>query len=315
MKAGPWFSYRGPAGHDIPHDDDRSASGSVRAPPPPVTSGWPTGCCCPSGTVVVVATLPFVLAVIESVTRNGEFVGLANYVRALSNPLLADSVRQTAIYGLIVVPSEILLGMGLALFIHRTVRSAAVKAAIYVLAIIPIVIPGVAAGVIFRLIYAPEYGLLNFILEQLSPSGRSSGCRYRRWRCYPWPASTSGSGRPSSISSSSPRSRRCPTKRSRRPRWRPLMGEFRHIELPFIRPLVLLVLFFRIADVLRVFDHVFILTGGGPARRPNSSASTCTGSPSSSPISPQASALAVMVMVGMTLFYTLILRFTPLETD
>ena len=32
--------------------------------------------------------------------------------------------------------------MGLALFIHRTVRSAAVKAAIYVLAIIPIVIPG-----------------------------------------------------------------------------------------------------------------------------------------------------------------------------
>ena len=41
-------------------------------------------------------------------------------------------------------------------------------------------------------------------------------------------------------------------------------AQFRHIELPFIRPLLLLVLFFRIADVLRVFDHVFILTGGGP---------------------------------------------------
>ncbi len=64
------------------------------------------------GTVVVVATIPFVLAVIESVTRGGEFVGLANYVRALSNPALAESVRQTAIYGLIVVPSEILLGTG-----------------------------------------------------------------------------------------------------------------------------------------------------------------------------------------------------------
>ncbi len=39
------------------------------------------------GTVVVLATIPFVLAVIESLTREDQgFVGLDNYVRALSNP-------------------------------------------------------------------------------------------------------------------------------------------------------------------------------------------------------------------------------------
>jgi len=94
------------------------------------------------GTVVVLATIPFVLAVIESLTREDRgFVGLDNYVRALSNPLLYESIRQTAIYALVVVPAEILLGLGLALLVHRTIRSAAVKAAIYILAIVPIVIP------------------------------------------------------------------------------------------------------------------------------------------------------------------------------
>jgi multiple sugar transport system permease protein len=270
------------------------------------------------GTVVAVATLPFVLAVIESVTRNGEFVGLGNYIRALSNPLLADSVRQTAIYGLIVVPSEILLGMGLALFIHRTVRSAAVKAAIYVLAIIPIVIPGVAAGVIFRLIYAPEYGLLNFILEQLGIIDRQilwlsvpplamlsvASVDIWQWTAFVYlvlfaalqtvPHEAVEAAQVDGASS-----------------W----AQFRRIELPFIRPLVILVLFFRIADVLRVFDHVFILTGGGPGTTTEFLSLYLYRIAFKFSDLAQASALAVMVMVGMTLFYTLILRFTPLESD
>ena len=39
-------------------------------------------------------------------------------------------------------------------------------------------------------------------------------------------------------------------------------AQFRFIELFYLRPLFLLIIFFRLADVLRVFDHVFILTGG-----------------------------------------------------
>ena len=270
------------------------------------------------GTVVVVATIPFVLAVIESVTRGGEFVGLANYIRALSNPALAESVRQTAIYGLIVVPSEILLGMGLALLVHRTIRSAAVKAAIYVLAIIPIVIPGVAAGVIFRLIYAPEYGLLNFILEQLGiiqqqilwlsvpPLAMLSVASVDIWQWTAFvylvlfaalqtvPHEAVEAAQVDGATS-----------------W----AQFRHIELPFIRPLVLLVLFFRIAAVRRVCDHVFILTGGGPGTTTEFLSLYLYRIAFKFSDLPQAAALAVMMMVGMTLFYTVILRFTPLEAD
>jgi multiple sugar transport system permease protein len=270
------------------------------------------------GTVVVVATIPFVLAVIESVTRGGEFVGLANYVRALSNPALAESVRQTAIYGLIVVPSEILLGMGLALFIHRTIRSAAVKAAIYVLAIIPIVIPGVAAGVIFRLIYAPEYGLLNFILEELGliqqqilwlsvpPLAMLSVASVDIWQSTAFVYLVLFAGL-QTVPHEAVEAAEVDGASS----W----AQFRHIELPFIRPLVLLVLFFRIADVLRVFDHVFILTGGGPGTTTEFLSLYLYRIAFKFSDLSQASALAVMVMVGMTVFYTVILRFTPLEAD
>jgi multiple sugar transport system permease protein len=270
------------------------------------------------GTVVVIATIPFVLALIESVTRAGEFVGLSNYVRALSNPALAESVRQTAIYGLIVVPTEILIGLGLALLVHRTIRSAAVKAAIYVLAIIPIVIPGVAAGVIFRLIYAPEYGLLNFILQQLGiiqqqilwlsvpPLAMLSVASVDIWQSTAFVYLVLFAGL-QTVPHEAVEAAQVDGARS----W----AQFRHIELPFIRPLILLVLFFRIADVMRVFDHVFILTGGGPGTTTEFLSLYLYRIAFKFSDLPQASALAVMVMVGMTVFYTAILRFIPLETD
>jgi multiple sugar transport system permease protein len=270
------------------------------------------------GTVVVVATLPFVLALIESVTRGGEFVGLSNYVRALSNPLLATSVRQTAIYGLIVVPTEILLGLGLALLVHRAIRSAAVKATIYVLAIIPIVMPGVAAGVIFRLIYAPEYGLLNFILQQLGvidrqilwlsvpPLAMLSVASVDIWQSTAFVYLVLFAGL-QTVPHEAVEAAQVDGASS----W----AQFRQIELPFIRPLVLLVLFFRIADVLRVFDHVFILTGGGPGTTTEFLSLYLYRIAFKFSDLPQASALAVLMMLGMTVFYTVILRFMPLETD
>jgi len=270
-------------------------------------------------TVVVVATIPFVLAVIESLTRDGEgFVGLDNYVQALSNPLLYDSLRQTAIYALVVVPSEVLVGLGLALLVHRTIRSAAVKAAIYILAIIPIVIPQVAAGVIFRLIYAPEYGILNAILEQLGLIDQQilwlsvpalaifSVASVDIWQWTPFVYLVLFAGL-QTVPQEAVEAAQIDGASS----W----SQFRHIEFPYIRPLVLLVLFFRIADVLRVFDHVFILTGGGPGATTQFVSLYLYRIAFKFSDLAQASALAVMMMVGMTIFYSIITRFMPVERD
>jgi multiple sugar transport system permease protein len=40
---------------------------------------------------------------------------------------------------------------------------------------------------------------------------------------------------------------------------------FRRITLPLLMPVVLVVLIFRTMDAFRVFDAVYVLTGGGPA--------------------------------------------------
>lgn len=269
--------------------------------------------------MVVLATIPFVLAVIESLTREDRgFVGLDNYVRALSNPSLYESLRQTAIYALVSVPTEILLGLGLALLVHRTIRSAGVKALIYILAIIPIVIPQVAAGVVFRLIYAPEYGILNVILEGIGLIHQQinwlsvptlamlSVASVDIWQWTPFVYLVLFAGL-QTVPQESVEAAQVDGANS----W----AQFRHIELVYIRPLVLLVLFFRIADVVRVFDQVFILTGGGPGATTEFLSLYLYRIAFKFSDLPQASALAVMFMVGMTFFYSVITRFLPLERD
>src|SRR5437879_8803878 len=77
------------------------------------------------GTIFLIVTYPFVLAIIQSLqaTNGGAFVGLQNYVIGLENPLLYEALAATGIYAALVMPTEILLGLGLALLVHRTVQS------------------------------------------------------------------------------------------------------------------------------------------------------------------------------------------------
>src|SRR5207237_2846533 len=120
------------------------------------------------GAVFIVVTIPFILVIVQSISsEDGTLVGLRNYTRALGNPLLYDAIKATAEYTALVLPVEILLGLSFALLVHRTVRPPGLRAAIYVLAILPLVVPPVAIGVVARLVYAPSYGVLNVILDRL----------------------------------------------------------------------------------------------------------------------------------------------------
>lgn len=267
------------------------------------------------GTVVVVATLPFILAVVRSLTSSsGQFVGLDNFSRALGNGQLYEAVKQTGLYAALVLPTEILLGLGLALLVHRTVRSAAIRAAIYVAAMIPIVIPQIAIGVVFRLVYAPDYGILNVLLGDTGhdqilwlsspPLAMLSVASVDIWQWTPFvylimfaglQTVPSESVEAAQVDGATP--------------W----TQFRHIELHYLRPLLLLVLFFRIADVLRVFDHVYVLTGGGPGTTTEFLSLYLYRVAFRFSDLGQASALAVVVMIAMTIFYSLITRFLPTE--
>ncbi len=267
------------------------------------------------GTVVVVATIPFILAVAEALqSDSGAFVGLDNFSRALGDPQLYESLRQTAIYAAIVLPSEILIGLGLALLVHRTIRSNAIRAFIYVAAMIPIVIPQIAVGVVFRLVYAPDYGILNVMLGGTGhnqilwlsspPLAMLAVASVDIWQWTPFVYLVMFAGLqtvpPESVEAAQVDGASA---------W----SQFRHIELPYLRPLLLLVLFFRIADVLRVFDAVYVLTGGGPGTTTQFMSLYLYRVAFRFSDLGQASALAVVVMIAMTLFYSVITRFLPVE--
>jgi len=267
------------------------------------------------GTVVVVATVPFILALLRSLTANdGRFVGLENFQRALGNAQLVESLKQTAIYAGIVLPVEILLGLGLALLVHRTVGSGAIRAAIYVAAMIPIVIPQIAVGVVFRLVYAPDYGILNALLGDTGhdqilwlsspPLAMLSVASVDVWQWTPFVYLILYAGL-QTVPKESVEAAQVDGASS----W----AQFRHIELDYLRPLLLLVLFFRIADVLRVFDHVYVLTGGGPGSTTEFLSLYLYRVAFRFSDLSQASALAVVVMAGMTIFYSVITRFLPAE--
>jgi multiple sugar transport system permease protein len=267
------------------------------------------------GTVVVVATLPFILAVTTALTSDtGQFVGLRNFERALANPRLVEAFKETVIYAAIVLPTEILLGLGLALLVHRTVRSLALRAVIYVAAMIPIVIPQVAVGVVFRLVFASDYGVLNLVLGKtghdqilwLSVPALAilSVATVDIWQWTPFVYLIMFAGL-QTVSQESVEAAQVDGASS----W----AQFRHIELNYLRPLLLLVLFFRIADVLRVFDHVYVLTGGGPGATTQFLSLYLFDIAFKFSDLGQASALAVVVMAAMTVFYTLISRFLPAE--
>lgn len=269
------------------------------------------------GTIFVIVLYPLIVAVQQSVTNaNGAFVGATNYGFALRNPQLYQSLRASGLYALIVLPTEILGGLGLALLVHRGARSVLVRGAVYVLAIVPLVVPPVAVGVIARLIYAPGYGVVNQVLLRLGAIQSEipflghpvlamlSVASADVWQWTPFvylvlfaglqtvpgeaveAAQVDGAGG-----------------------W----TQFWQIELPYLQPLFVLILFFRLADVLRAFDAIFVLTGGGPGNTTQVLSLFLYQTEFKFSQVPQAAALAVVIMVTISVLYSVITRFLPLE--
>jgi multiple sugar transport system permease protein len=271
------------------------------------------------GTIFIIVTIPFVLAVVQSIQADdGGWVGLRNYARALSNPSFYDALRATGLYAVIVLPAEILLGLGFALLVHRTVRSAGLRATLYVLAVVPLVVPPVAVGVVARLIYAPGYGVLNIILERLGIIHQEiewlsvpalamfSVASVDIWQWTPFVYLVLFAGLQTVPKES------VEAAQVDGATW---WTQFRYIELHYLRPLFLLILFFRAADILRVFDHIFILTGGGPGTTTQLLSLYLYRVEFKFFDTGQAAALAVVVLVSISLLYSLVTRLLPLERN
>lgn len=219
--------------------------------------------------LLTVVVYPLVYAVSLSLQyyRFGGFAGLHNYALAFQDTLLGDSLRATFVYVVLAMGVECTLGLTLAVAVQRTIRSVAGRTLVYLLLVVPMVTPPVVAGVIFRLMYIPQYGILNVLFNDLGyrgepilwmsspPMAMFSVLSVDVWQWMPFVFLVLFAGLqavpPDVIEAAEVDGAGGWTR-------------FRAIEIPYLKPLLLLVLVFRFTDTLRVFDHVQVLTMGGP---------------------------------------------------
>src|SRR5205823_6492500 len=121
----------------------------------------------PSVVMLVALTvypLIFVLHVsVHRLTPAGDvFVGLRNYARILQDGFFYRALAQTLIFAGTALVLEFLLGLALALLLDSEIRGRAFWRTLFLL---PMILPPVVAGVTWRLIYNPNFGVLNGILR------------------------------------------------------------------------------------------------------------------------------------------------------
>jgi ABC-type sugar transport system permease subunit len=93
-----------------------------------------------------------------------DFVGLKFYTQSLSDPGFLRSIGITLLFAILVVVGNLVVGTVLALILNREIRFRVVFRAILIL---PWLFPDVVVALIFKWIYNPLYGLLNFGLTSV----------------------------------------------------------------------------------------------------------------------------------------------------
>ena len=180
--------------------------------------------------------------------RGQPFVGLANYLEALADARFLDALAHTFFFVAVTVTFELGLGLLLALALHGAFRGRGIARTASVL---PWAIPTVIAALVWR-----------FLFEGTSPAWFADATLAwvpillaDIWKTTPFVALLLLAGL-QNIEPELYEAARVDGAGS----WQ----RFWHVTLPLLRPAIWVALIFRMLDAFRVFDLIFVLTGGGP---------------------------------------------------
>ena len=90
------------------------------------------------------------------------YVGLENYRRAFDDPVFWMSLRNTLFYVAVTVPSQMVLGLAVALLLDAPIRARAFFRTVYYL---PVVTSWVVVSLVFTFLYNREAGAINWVLH------------------------------------------------------------------------------------------------------------------------------------------------------
>ena len=215
--------------------------------------------------MLAVTAYPIIYAIILSLQKvdlrfpdESGFVGLDNYTSVLSSDLWWTDVFNTLFITVVSVSIELVLGMAIALIMHRAIFG---RGVIRTSVLIPYGIITVVAAFSWQFAFAPDTGFVNnlpFIADDKAWFGdRFSSfvviIMAEVWKTTPFMALLLLAGlvtiddqlyEAAKVDGAS------------------AVQRFFRITLPLMKPAILVALLFRTLDAFRVFDTIFIMTRG-----------------------------------------------------
>jgi multiple sugar transport system permease protein len=214
-----------------------------------------------------VAMYPFVYALWISLSnaktanfRNPEWVGLLNY----GNIIISLRYWQAAGITLMYVGAALALEIGLGLLLAILVDKATKGQKWYVtLLITPMLISTVFTGILFRLQLNPEYGVIPFYLGKIGINASLLDTNHAlfttilidvwQWTSFIFLIAFAGL-------KSLPVEPFEAAKVYGAKAWQ----TFKYVTFPLLKPVLMIAIIFRMMDAFKAFDHIYILTNGGP---------------------------------------------------
>ena len=192
-----------------------------------------------------------------------EPVGLANWQRLLADGRFWQDAGQTLRFAVVSVGLELVLGLGFALLLHQRWRG---RGVVRTLTLLPWALPTTVMALGWRWIFNDPNWPINALLQSLGlasvPFLASPQLAWQTtvladvWKTTPFVALLLLAGLqmiPADLYEAFALEGGSP--------WQSLW----RVTLPLLRPYIFIVLLFRLAQALGVFDLVVVLTGGGPA--------------------------------------------------
>ena len=236
-------------------------------------AGWfPYALIAPAmATLVVVALVPFLYTVWLSLhemqyARVGEWAGLANYRTLLANARFWHSVWISALFVAIAVPLEFALGLLGAIVLNQGVR---LRSLIVPVLFVPAMMAPIVVAILWKVMLAGSWGLLSYnvlerfgILSGISVLASPALALYALilidvWQWTPFVMLALFAGL-QSLPVAPYRAAAVDGATS--------LQTFRRLTLPLLTPLMAVIVLLRLIDAFKVFDTIFLLTGGGPGQ-------------------------------------------------
>ncbi len=190
------------------------------------------------------------------------FIGLKNYITALNDQAFRESLGFSVLFSLCSTGLGLALGFGAALLLQRDFIG---KRLLTILIILPMMVTPVAVGIIWLLMFQPDFSIINGLLGLIGINGpiwlqnkwsaRIAVIVADIWQWTPFftlillggllslPAAVIESAKVDGASG---------------------FQLLRYIKVPMMKSLILVVLLIRLIDSFKTFDSIFIMTNGGP---------------------------------------------------